>query len=386
MTLARNVLLFACALALAGCSRSQSADKPQGGPPEVGVATLTAQSVAITAEAPGRTSAYLVAEVRPQVGGIIQKRLFTEGGEVRAGQALYQIDPATYEAALASAQASLARAEANLASAKPKAERYRELAAINAVSIQEHDETEASLAQAKAEVLSAKAAVDTARINLAYTKVVSPISGRIGKSSVTPGALVTAHQPATMTTVQQLDPMYVDLTQSSADLLRLQRELAGGALKRNGEVGVKLLLEDGTPYPLEGKLQFSDITVEQTTGTVTLRAIFPNPEQVLLPGLYVRALIDQGVREQAILAPQRAVTRDAKGNPTALVLDADGKVEQRALKTSRTVGDQWLVDEGLKPGDQLIVDGLQKIRPGVTVKAVPAATVTSSAPAAVAQK
>src|SRR6266850_2571044 len=375
MTLARNVLLLACALALAGCSRSQSADKPQSGPPEVGVATLTAQSVAITAEAPGRTSAYLVAEVRPQVGGIIQKRLFTEGGEVRAGQALYQIDPATYEAALASAQASL-----------PKAERYRELAAINAVSIQEHDETEASLAQAKAEVLSAKAAVDTARINLAYTKVVSPISGRIGKSSVTPGALVTAHQPATMTTVQQLDPMYVDLTQSSADLLRLQRELAGGALKRNGEVGVKLLLEDGTPYPLEGKLQFSDITVEQTTGTVTLRAIFPNPEQVLLPGMYVRAVLPEGVDEHAILAPQQAVTRDAKGNPTALVLGAEGKVEQRALKTSRTVGDQWLVDEGLKPGDQLIVDGLQKIRPGVTVKAVPAATVTSSAPAAVAQK
>jgi membrane fusion protein (multidrug efflux system) len=388
MTLVRNVLFLACALALAGCSRSQSADKPQGGPPEVGVATLTAQSVAITAEAPGRTSAYLVAEVRPQVGGIIQKRLFTEGSEVRAGQALYQIDPATYEAALASAQASLARAEANLASAKPKAERYRELAAINAVSIQEHDEAEASLAQAKAEVLSAKAAVDTARINLAYTKVVSPISGRIGKSSVTPGALVTAHQPATMTTVQQLDPIYVDVTQSSAELLRLKRDLASGRLKSAGvnQAPVGLLLEDGTSYPIVGELQFSDVTVDQGTGTFTVRAVFANPKGLLLPGMYVRAVLQEGMDEHAILAPQRAVTRDAKGNPTALVLDADGKVEQRALKTSRTVGDQWLVDEGLKPGDQLIVDGLQKIRPGVTVKAVPAATVTSSAPAAVAQK
>ena len=310
MTPVRNVLLFACALVLAGCSRSQSADTPQAGPPEVGVATIAAQSVAITAEVAGRTSAYLVAEVRPQVSGIIQKRLFTEGGEVRAGQALYQIDPATYEAAVASAQASLARADANLANATPKAERYRELAAINAVSIQEHDEAQASLKQARAEVLSAKAALDTARINLGYTKVVSPISGRIGKSAVTPGALVTASQAAALARVQQLDPMYVDLTQSSADLLRLQRELAGGALKRNGEVGVKLLLEDGTPYPLEGKLQFSDITVEQTTGTVTLRAIFPNPEKrpAARP---VRARADRPGRSRAG-HPRAAAGRDAQ--------------------------------------------------------------------------
>jgi membrane fusion protein (multidrug efflux system) len=381
--------IAAAAAVLSGCGEtSVAAVAPVAPAPEVGVLVVQPQKVALTTELAGRTSPYVVAEVRPQVAGIVKQRLFQEGADVRAGEVLYQIDPATYQATYDSARASLAKAQANLATARTRAERYRELVAITAVSQQDYDEADGALQQAQAEIALARAAVETARINLGYTRVTSPISGRISRSSVTPGALVTAHQAATMTTVQQLDPIYVDVTQSSAELLRLKRELESGRLKSAGanQAAVGLLLEDGTPYPVAGKLQFSDVTVDQGTGTITLRAVFPNPKGLLLPGMYVRAVLPEGVDEHAILAPQQAVTRDAKGNPTALVLGAEGKVEQRALKTTRTVGDKWLVTEGLKPGDQLIVDGLQKIRPGVTVKGVPAATVTSSAPAAVAQK
>ncbi len=356
-------------------------------PPEVGVMDIQAQALTLTTELSGRTSAYLVSEVRPQVGGIIQKRHFVEGAEVKAGQPLYQIDPASYQATYDSARASLAKAEASLTSTRNKASRYEELVAIKAVSQQDNDDSQAALKQAQADVAAAKAAVETARINLDYTRVTSPISGRIGRSSVTPGALVTASQASALSTVQQLDPIYVDVTQSSAELLRLKRDLASGQLKPAGanQAAVKLLLEDGSAYSLPGKLQFSDVTVDQNTGTIMLRAVFPNPKGDLLPGMYVRAVLEEGDEAQAILAPQQGVTRDTKGNPTALVVGADNKVELRVLKTRRVVGDKWLVSEGLKAGDKLIVDGLQKIAPGMAVLPVSADKAVSAAPAAAAQ-
>ncbi|MBS1158120.1 MAG: efflux transporter periplasmic adaptor subunit [Proteobacteria bacterium] len=375
---------FACGLMLSGCGQPANTEAAAAAP-DVGIVEIRAQALTLTTELSGRTSAFQVSEVRPQVGGIIQKRLFVEGADVKAGQALYQIDPASYQATYDSARASLAKAEASLISIRNKASRYEELVVIKAVSQQENDDSQAALKQAQADVAAARAALETARINLAYTRVTSPIAGRIGRSSVTPGALVTTGQASALATVQQLDTIYVDVTQSSADLLRLRRDLASGQLKTAGanQAAVKLILEDGSTYPLAGKLQFSDITVDQSTGSITLRAVFPNPKGELLPGMYVRAVLEEGAEEQAILAPQQGVTRDTKGNPTALVVGPDNKVELRVLKTRRTIGDKWLVSEGLKAGDKLIVDGLQRIAPGATVHPVPAtAAEQSAAPAA----
>jgi membrane fusion protein (multidrug efflux system) len=366
-----SLLLFGT-LALAACGK----EAPTGGPPpapEVGVITLKTERVALTTELSGRTSPYQVAEVRPQVSGIVQKRLFTEGSEVRAGQTLYQIDPATYQAALASAEANLARAEANLLPAKLKAERFRELIAIKAVSQQDDDNAQAALKQAEADIAAAKAAVDSARINLNYTSVTAPISGRIDRSSVTPGALVTANQAASLATIQQLDPIYVDVSRSSSEMLQLRRQFANGTLRTDaaGAARVKLRFEDGSPYPLAGALKFSEASVDPGTGTVTLRTLFPNPEQLLLPGMFVRAVLEEGVAENALLVPQRSVTRNQAGAPTALVVGAEEKVELRLVKVTRTVGENWLVEDGLKPGDRVILEGLQRARPGTVVKAVP---------------
>lgn len=361
-------------LVVAGCGKQSAAvGKTPSMTPEVGVVVVQPQRVALTTELAGRTSAYLIAEVRPQVGGIIQKRLFTEGVDVKAGEVLYQIDPASYQAAYNSAKAALARAEANLIPARLKAERYQELVKINAVSQQDYDDASAALKQAEADVEAGKAALETARINLAYTRVTAPISGRIGRSSVTNGALVTASQPAALATIQQLSSMYVDVTQSSAELLRLKQNLASGLMKSNGsaQARVKLLLEDGSAYPLRGALKFSEVTVDQSTGSITLRAIFPNPKQTLLPGMFVRAILEEGVSEQAILVPQRGVTRNPAGNAMVMVVGDEEKVEPRVIKVVRTVGDNWLVSEGLKAGDRVILEGLQKARPGTPVKAVP---------------
>lgn len=371
---------FACVLVLSGCGQPANSEAAAAAP-DVGIVEIRAQAITLTTELSGRTSAFQVSEVRPQVGGIIQKRLFVEGADVKAGQALYQIDPASYQATYDSARANLAKAEASLISIRNKASRYEELVAIKAVSQQENDDSQAALKQAQADVAAARAALETARINLAYSRVTSPIAGRIGRSSVTPGALVTTGQAAALATVQQLDTIYVDVTQSSADLLRLRRDLASGQLKTAGanQAAVKLILEDGSTYPLAGKLQFSDVTVDQSTGSITLRAVFPNPGGELLPGMYVRAVLEEGAEEQAILAPQQGVTRDTKGNPTALVVGPDNKVELRVLKTRRTIGDKWLVSEGLKAGDKLIVDGLQRIAPGATVNPVPAMAADQSA-------
>jgi membrane fusion protein (multidrug efflux system) len=307
------------------------------------------------------------------VGGIVQRRLFTEGSDVRAGQVLYQIDPATYQAAFDNARAALARSEANLPAIRLKAERVRELLADKAVSQQDYDDATAALKQAEADVQYWKATVENARINLKYTSVTAPISGRIGRSSVTEGALVSAQQPASLATIQRLDPMYVDVPQSTTELLRLRRSTEEGRLDQNGtkQRKVRLILDDGRPYPLEGTLEFRDITVDPTTGSVVLRAVFPNPKGILLPGMYVRAVVQEGIHKQAILVPQQAVSRDPKGNPLALIVDAEGKVQQRMITTDRAIGDQWLVTSGLAAGEKVIVEGMQKARPGSTVKAVP---------------
>jgi len=377
------------AIMINGCGQKTAASNPpQSAPPvEVGVVVVQPQRVELTTELAGRTAAYLVAEVRPQVSGILQKRLFTEGSDVKAGQVLYQIDPSTYRASYANARAALSRAEATLVSTRLKANRYRELVKINAVSQQDHDDAEAALKQSEADVEASKAALESARINLAYTRVTAPISGRIGRSLITTGALMTANQSSPLATIQQLSPVYVDITQTSAELLRLKHALASGQVKGGGQgrARVKLLLEDGTTYPQEGELKFSDVTVDQSTGSVTLRSVFPNPKQLLLPGMYVRAVVQEGVDENAILAPQRGVTRNSAGNPTALVVGANGKVELRLLTVSRTIGDSWLVTEGLKAGDRLIVEGTQKAKVGSSVKAVafaPRGEATPAAPAA----
>jgi membrane fusion protein (multidrug efflux system) len=342
------------------------------GPAEVGAVTVHTEKVTLTTELPGRTAAFLIAEVRPQVNGIIQQRLFEEGASVQAGSLLYQIDPAPYQATYEQAKAALAVAEANLPPARSRAERLKGLVEIHAVGQQDYDDANAALLRAEAGVVSARAAVESARINLAYTPLKAPISGRIGKSAVTVGALVTAYQPTPLAVIQQLDPIYVDVTQASADLLRLRRNLASGELTSTRQSKVKLLLEDGTPYPREGKLQFRDVTVDPATGSVVLRMIFPNPEATLLPGMFVRAIVEEGVNDKAILAPQQGVTRDPKGNASCLVVGPGGKVEERQIVTERAVGDAWLVTSGLKEGDQVIVEGLQKIRPGAPVKVAPA--------------
>lgn len=365
-----SAAVMAClAVTIAGCSSSQQpADAGAGAktpPAQVAVHVVAPQALPVTTELPGRTSAFEIAEVRPQVGGIVQKRLFTEGGNVKSGTQLYQIDPAPYQAAYNSAKASLARAEANLLTSTPKVQRYKELLAVEGVSRQDYDDAVAAHAQARADVEAAKAALETARINLEYTRVYAPISGRIGRSSVTPGALVTAGQTTTMTVVQQLDPIYVDITQSSEQLLRLKHDLESGNLKRaGGQARVSLKLADGTTYAHEGRLQFADATVDTGTGNVTLRALFPNPKHDLLPGMFVRAVVENGVAEQAITVPQQGVTRNQKGEATALVLNAKGIVEQRVLRTAGTLGDKWIVSSGLASGDRVIVEGLQKVKPG----------------------
>ena len=367
-------------LTLTGCSKPKSAPPPSG-PPEVGVIVVKPEKVSLTTELSGRTAPQMIAEVRPQVGGIIRKRLFTEGADVKAGQVLYQIDPATYAAAFASAKASQARAEATLGVVRLKAGRYGELIKINAVSQQDNDDAQAALQQAQADVAFTKAAVETARINLAYTRITSPISGRIGRSTVTDGALVTASQTTALATVQQLGSMYVDVTQSTADLLKLKQNLANGVLKKSSSAQVKLILEDGSSYPLSGTLKFSEVTVDQSTGSVTLRAVFPNPKQELLPGMFVRAMLVEGVNEAAILIPQRGVTRNPKGEAMVMTVGAEEKVEPRPIKVVRTVGDSWLVSDGLKAGDRVILEGLQKARPGTAVKAVLFGSTSAAAPA-----
>lgn len=359
---------------LGGLLACKSAPSPKA-IAEVSVQTITPERASLTTELPGRTAAYLVAEIRPQVSGLIQKRLFQEGADVQAGSVLYQIDPAPYQAALDQAAAALVSAEASLPAVRSRAERMKKLVEIHAVGQQDADEAEAAHQRAIASVASAKAAVESARFNLANTPIKAPISGRSGLSSVTVGALVTAFQPLALTSVQQLDPIYVDVTQSSADQLRLRQRLESGRLKSGeGARKAKLILEDGTPYPLDGRLQFRDITVDPASGAVTLRMIFPNPKHVLLPGMFVRAIVEEGVDDQAILAMQQGVTRDVKGNATALVVDRSEKVEQRVLTIDRAVGDKWLVTSGLAAGDRLIVEGLQKVRPGMPVKTVPFST------------
>jgi len=361
-------------LLTASCDRQQQSP-PTPPVPEVATVTVQTQQVVLTTELPGRTSPYRVAEVRPQVNGIVQKRLFEEGSDVRAGQVLYEIDPAHFQAAYNNAKAALGRAEANLPSIRLRVERYRELLPDKAVSQQEFDDAAAAEKQSQADVEFWKAMVETATINLGYTRVTAPISGRIGKSNVTDGALVTAYQPVALTTIQQLDPIYVDVPQSTAELLRLRQRTDKGRLKPNGEnqSKVKLILEDITPYPLEGTLQFRDVTVDPTTGSVILRIVFPNPKYALLPGMFVRAVVQEGVAEEAILVPQQAVSRDPKGNPVGLIVDNTGKVQQRPLALDRAIGDQWLVTSGLAAGDHVIVEGLQKVRAGASVKEVPAA-------------
>ena len=356
---------------LGGCGSQQAA--PQPGLPEVAVVTVNPERVVLTTELPGRTSAYFVAEIRPQVNGIVQERLFNEGSDVKVGSVLYRIDPAPYQAAYDNAVAALARSEANLSPIRLKAERYRQLIALKAISQQDFDNADAALKQAEADIDYSKAAVESARINLAYTRITAPISGRIGKSNVTVGALATAYQGSPFATIQQLGPIYVDATQSSANLLQLKRNIAAGRIKGTGpdQARVKLLLEDGTPYPQEGILKFSEVTVDPSTGSFILRVVFPNPKHILLPGMYVRAIVQEGVVDRAILVPQQGVSRDPKGNPVALIVDGSGKVEQRMITVARAMGDRWLVSEGLNPGDRLIVEGSQKIRPGAPVKAVP---------------
>lgn len=381
----RSLLLFAALLfALSGCGQGkQAGGPPQAGEPEVTVVTIKPETVTLTTVLAGRTSAYQVSDVRPQVGGIIQKRLFKEGSEVKVGEVLYQIDPASYQAAYDNAKAALVKAEANAVPARLKGDRYGNLTKVNAVSQQDNDDAQAAKRQTEADVIAAKAALETARINLSYTRVTSPISGRIGKSSVTPGALVTASQATALATVQQTDPMYVDVTQSSSEVLRMKRDLASGKLKKSGAGGakVKLLFEDGTPYGAEGSLQFSDITVDQTTGVITLRALFPNARQELMPGLYVRAVLEEGVEDNAIVVPQAAVSRDSRGLAQVMVVKADGVVEMRPITVVRVVGDKWLVSQGLAAGDRVIVDGLQKVKPGGKAKAVEAGQAQVAAPA-----
>ena len=380
-----HIGMLAACLLMAGCGNSKPAAPPPSGPPEVGIIVVKPEKVALTTELSGRTVPQLIAEVRPQVNGIIKKRLFTEGSDVKAGQVLYQIDPATFEAAYASAKAAQARVEASLVSVRLTEGRYRDLVKIKAVSQQDYDNAFAALKQAEADLAFAKAAVETARINLAYTKVTAPISGRIGRSTVTDGALVTANQPAALATVQQLDSIYVDVTQSTAELLKLKQNLANGTMKKSASAQVKLLLEDGSKYPLSGTLKFSEVTVDQSTGSVTLRAVFPNPKQTLLPGMFVRAVLEEGENEHAILIPQRGVTRNPKGEALVMTVGAEEKVEPRPIKVVRTVGESWLVSEGLKAGDRVILEGLQRARPGTQVKTVPFGAPAAAPAASAAQ-
>ncbi|MCE0847971.1 efflux RND transporter periplasmic adaptor subunit [Buttiauxella sp. A2-C1_F] len=365
-----SMLLLATG-ALTGCN-DKGDEKAAMPTPQVNVFTVKAAPLAVTTELPGRTDAFRVAEVRPQVSGIILKRNFVEGSDIVAGNSLYQIDSATYQAAWNSAQGSLAKAKAAANIAHLTVKRYVPLLGTNYISKQEYDQAVANAQQADAEVKAAQAEVENARINLAYTKVTSPIDGRIGKSNVTEGALVTNGQASSLATVQQLDPIYVDVTQSSTDFMQLKQAVEKGSLqKANGKTTVQLLMEDGQPYPLNGDLEFSDVTVDQTTGSITLRAVFPNPQHQLLPGMYVRAKIDEGIQPEAILVPQQGVTRNPRGDATVMVVDENNKAVVREVVAPQAIGDKWLVTKGVKPGDKIIVSGLQRVRPGVAVQIVP---------------
>ncbi|EPM0860955.1 efflux RND transporter periplasmic adaptor subunit [Klebsiella aerogenes] len=357
--------LIISAVLLTGCDNTGNQQaQPQA--PQVSVHVVHSEPLSVTTELPGRTSAFRVAEVRPQVSGIILKRNFVEGSDIKAGESLYQIDPATYQAAWNSAKGDEAKAEAAAAIAHLTVKRYVPLLGTQYISQQEYDQAVATARQADADVVAAKAAVENARINLAYTKVTSPIDGRIGKSSVTEGALVTNGQADAMATVQQLDPIYVDVTESSNDFMRLKQE----SLQRGDDSkSVQLIMENGQPYSLKGSLQFSDVTVDESTGSITLRAVFPNPQHTLLPGMFVRARIDEGVNPQAILVPQQGVTRTPRGDATVLIVNAQNQVENREVTAAQAIGDKWLITSGLQNGDKVIVSGLQKVRPGVTVKA-----------------
>ncbi|MDN4981148.1 efflux RND transporter periplasmic adaptor subunit [Enterobacter hormaechei] len=356
-----------CAALLTGCD-GQENPQQHAQAPQVSVHIVKSAPLAVTTELPGRTDAYRVAEVRPQVSGIILHRNFTEGSDVKAGESLYQIDPATYQAAYDNAKGELVKAQAAANIAHLTVKRYVPLVGTQYVSKQEYDQAVATAQQADASVVAAKAGVESARINLAYTKVTSPINGRIGKSSVTEGALVTNGQATALATVQQLDPIYVDVTQSSSDFMRLKQQTS---LQKGDTSSVELLMENGQPYPLKGTLQFSDVTVDESTGSITLRALFPNPQNMLLPGMFVRARIDEGTQPDAILVPQQGVTRTPRGDATVLVVNDKNQVESRTVVAPQAIGDRWLITEGLKNGDRVIISGLQKVRPGVTVVAIP---------------
>lgn len=368
---------------LNACSKSGQTAAGGGAPiATVTVVTVKSQSLSLKTELPGRATAYAIAEVRPQVGGILKRRVFKEGADVKAGEVLYEIDPALYQAAQSNSRAALAKAEANLVTIKLKAQRYAQLADSGVISKQDNDDVIASLGQAEADVTAARAALETATINLSYTRITAPISGRIGKSSVTAGALLIANQTTALATIQQLNPIYVDVTQGSADLLRLRRELASGALKRaDGKAKVTLILDDGSTYGQSGSLQFSDITVDEGTSSVVLRAEFANAGHEILPGMYVRATIEEGTQQDALLVPQQAVTRDPTGAATALVLTAEGVVEQRKLTIDRSVDNQWLVRQGLQADEQVIMEGGQRVKPGDKAQAAAPATNVATAAA-----
>ncbi|ABV15727.1 TPA: efflux RND transporter periplasmic adaptor subunit [Citrobacter koseri] len=370
-----SFIIISAAL-LAGCN-DQGDTQAHPAEPQVTVHVVESAPLAVTTELPGRTTPFRIAEVRPQVSGIVLKRNFTEGSDIEAGQSLYQIDPATYQADYDSAKGELAKSEAAAAIAHLTVKRYVPLVGTKYISQQEYDQAIADARQADAAVIAAKAAVESARINLAYTKVTSPISGRIGKSSVTEGALVTNGQATELATVQQLDPIYVDVTQSSSDFMRLRQSVEQGSLhKDNTRSNVELVMENGQAYPLKGTLQFSDVTVDESTGSITLRAVFPNPQHTLLPGMFVRARIDEGIQPNAILVPQQGVTRTPRGDAIVMLVNDKDQVEARDVIATQAIGDKWLISKGLQPGDKVIVSGLQKARPGEQVKA------TTDAPAA----
>ena len=377
------LLVSTLALAACGGDAPAPAERP---PAAVTVVTLKSEPVTLTRELAGRAEASQQAEVRPQVSGIVERLLFTEGGSVRAGQPLYQLDQTAYRADAGSAQAAVARAQTALTNARQKAERTAELARTQMVSRQDNDNAQAALRQAQAELRAAQAGLQGANVPLGFTRVSAPISGRIGRSSVTRGALVTASQATPLAVIQTLDPMYVEVSQSSAELLQLRREIAAGRLQGTDEVPVNITLEDGSAYPQQGKLSFAEAMVDPATGAVALRVVVPNPDQLLLPGMFVRATIANARRQDAILAPQQGITRNAKGDATAMVVGADGKVAQREVVVSRAIGNKWLVESGLKAGDKLIIEGLQKIAPGAPVNATEAGSqaakpATAAAPA-----
>jgi membrane fusion protein (multidrug efflux system) len=382
-TAALSAVLGVAVLPLAACGKQEQPPAPP--PPRVGYVAVAEQAVMLTSELPGRTTAYETSEVRPQVNGLITARLFEEGEQVRKGQALYRIDPSPYQAQVASARAALARAQAAIASSNALSRRYGELVKINAISRQDYENAITSAAQAQADVAAQRAAVRTAQIDVGRTTVTAPISGRIGASVYTTGALVTAAQAQALTTIQRLDPVFVDIQQSSADLLRLRQQMLAGQIARgSGDARVRLKLEDGTTYPIEGTLKFAAVTVDPTTGSQTIRAVFPNPRGLLLPGMFVRAELVQGTQRAAMLVPQRAISRDERGRATALVVGAGNKTEPRLLTTSRTAGDNWIVTGGLKPGDKVIVEGGMMLRPGMVVTPAPWSERTAAAPSAAA--